>query len=170
MFSKMPETMPKEKIRVVHIITMLELGGAQQNTLYTVEHLDRRRFEVFLIAGSGGILDEDAERIADLTTFFVPSLVRPIRPFSDWKALWRIRALLRKIRPHIVHTHSSKAGIVYVRLSSTRPILWPTACAAVYVPYWPRCMWPLIWAKSRYLKLSVQKQGDDSDASSPSFL
>ncbi|MEN6634022.1 MAG: hypothetical protein ABFD84_16465, partial [Candidatus Polarisedimenticolia bacterium] len=43
------------RARVVHAITMLELGGAQRNTLYTVAHLDRARFAAALVAGPGGM-------------------------------------------------------------------------------------------------------------------
>ena len=52
--------MSPRRLKVVHVVTMLELGGAQQNTLYTVEHLDPARFEVVLACGPGGILDEEA--------------------------------------------------------------------------------------------------------------
>jgi glycosyltransferase involved in cell wall biosynthesis len=100
------------KIRVTHIITMLELGGAQQNTLYTVEHLPRSLFEVSLISGPGGILTERAKGMSGLRFFIVPSLVRPVRPVSDAAALMKLWVLLRRLQPHIVHTHSSKAGIL----------------------------------------------------------
>ena len=60
----MPETRgapsDRPRARVVHVITMLEWGGAQENTLYTVAHLDRERFSPFLLAGPGGILDGEA--------------------------------------------------------------------------------------------------------------
>ena len=46
---------------VCHIITKLELGGAQRNTLFTVTHLDKSRFQTFLITGEAGILDEEAQ-------------------------------------------------------------------------------------------------------------
>ncbi len=49
------------RLRILHIITKLELGGAQQNTLYTVKNLDKAKFEVGLIAGPGGILDSEAK-------------------------------------------------------------------------------------------------------------
>ncbi len=105
------------KARVVHIITKLELGGAQQNTLYTVEHLDRSRFSVALYSGDGGILNEEAENIPDLDFEIVPELVREVRPWKDLNALWQLRAILKDEvdksgLPVIVHTHSSKAGIV----------------------------------------------------------
>ena len=105
------------KAKVIHIITKLELGGAQQNTLYTVEHLDRERFEVALWAGGGGILNDDAEKLEDVDFTIVPELVREIRPARDFAALWQLYTMLRdEVRfsevPVIVHTHSSKAGIL----------------------------------------------------------
>jgi glycosyltransferase involved in cell wall biosynthesis len=100
------------KIRVCHIITLLELGGAQQNTLYTAAHLDRRRFAVSLVAGPGGLMDAEAESIPLLRTHWIPELVREVNPVKDLVALVRLIALLRRLRPDLVHTHSSKAGIL----------------------------------------------------------
>lgn len=100
------------KIKVVHIITKLELGGAQANTLYTLRHLNRDRYEPFLIAGEGGILDEEARSISGLKHFFIPHLVRKISPLQDILAFFNIYKILKSIRPQVVHTHSSKAGIL----------------------------------------------------------
>jgi glycosyltransferase involved in cell wall biosynthesis len=106
------------KARVVHIITKLELGGAQGNTLHTVRHLDRSRFSVALWAGDGGILNQEAAAIPDLTFEIIPPLVREIAPGRDLQALlvlWRkLRAEMKKFapRPVILHTHSSKAGVL----------------------------------------------------------
>ncbi|HEU4683071.1 MAG TPA: glycosyltransferase family 4 protein [Nitrospira sp.] len=97
---------------VCHIITKLELGGAQQNTLFTVSHLDRARFRPALITGEPGILDAEARNIPGLMVFQVPSLKREIDPVQDSRALWSLAAVLRRLRPTIVHTHSSKAGIL----------------------------------------------------------
>lgn len=100
------------KIKVVHIVTLLELGGAQQNTLFTVKHLDRSKFEVSLICGEGAILDEEARKIPDLKTDFVKSLVRPVSPLNDLACLFQLTGILKRQQPDIVHTHSSKAGII----------------------------------------------------------
>src|SRR5262245_43530989 len=100
------------RAKVLHVITQLELGGAQQNTLYTCAHLDRRRFEPLLACGPGGILDDDARALPGVPVTFVPSLVRPVSPASDVRAVGALVALFRRERPDIVHTHSSKAGIV----------------------------------------------------------
>jgi glycosyltransferase involved in cell wall biosynthesis len=118
-----PATARREPVRagrpvpVVHIITKLELGGAQQNTLFTLSHLDRGRFTPYLITGCGGLLDEDARRSDGLRATWVPSLIREIRPWRDlWAllALWRRLARIRREAGPvmIVHTHSSKAGIL----------------------------------------------------------
>lgn len=99
------------KLRVAHLITQLELGGAQQNTLFTVGHLNLDQYEPILICGPGGLLDEES-RAGAWPTYFVRWLVRPVRPWKDAMALVSIYRLLRQIKPHIVHTHSSKAGII----------------------------------------------------------
>lgn len=101
-----------KKIKVIHIITKLELGGAQGNTLYTVENLNRDQFEVVLISGTGGILDEKAKKIPDTKTFFIKDLIRSINPIKDVSAFCELLKILRQEKPDIVHTHSSKAGII----------------------------------------------------------
>ncbi len=100
------------RARIVHAITRLELGGAQQNTLYCVSHHDRTRFDVGLVAGSGGLLDAEAMAIPDARVRVVPWLEHPISPWRDAVALARLAALFRRDRVHLVHTHSSKAGIL----------------------------------------------------------
>ena len=104
--------MARVRTRVCHVITMLELGGAQQNTLYTVAHMDRSLFEPSLVAGTGGLLDGEAAGLPGVDVSFVPSLRREIRPASDLRALLELRRLFRRLSPDIVHTHSSKAGIL----------------------------------------------------------
>ena len=99
-------------VSVAHLITKLELGGAQQNTLFTVAHLNRPRFKPILIAGEPGLLDQDARSLAGVEFYQVPSLRRPIRPITDLRAFIALTGLLKRLNPTIVHTHSSKAGIL----------------------------------------------------------
>ncbi|TAJ08523.1 MAG: glycosyltransferase family 1 protein [Nitrospirae bacterium] len=101
-----------EPVAVAHLITKLELGGAQQNTLFTVAHLDRSRFRPILIAGEPGLLDREASSLPGVAFHRVPSLVRPIKPLTDLLALLKLTWLLARLKPTIVHTHSSKAGIL----------------------------------------------------------
>ncbi len=97
--------------RTVHIITKLELGGAQQNTLYTLKHLDKN-LTGFLISGPGGLLDKDAIEAPGYRTSFCPFLVRKINPFFDLLTFFWLFFYLLVLKPRIVHTHSSKAGIL----------------------------------------------------------
>jgi glycosyltransferase involved in cell wall biosynthesis len=91
---------------------MLELGGAQDNTLYTLENLSPERYEKYLITGQGGMRDKEAKQSSAYITYFVPSLKREINPAWDLIALFKLVKLLRGLKPDIVHTHSSKAGIL----------------------------------------------------------
>lgn len=100
------------KTRVVHIITKLELGGAQRNTLHTVEHLDPARWDKVLLTGPGGVLDQEAREGRTFTAIFVPALVREVRLGRDLTALLGLTRHLMRLRPDIVHTHSSKAGVL----------------------------------------------------------
>src|SRR5437762_9310191 len=101
-------------IRVLHVITRMIVGGAQENTLLSVEGLDRiPEYEVTLVSGvdrgpEGDLLDR-----AKGTTrlILVPELVRSINPLWDVVAFCKLYGIMRRGRYHIVHTHSSKAGI-----------------------------------------------------------
>jgi len=100
------------RYRVLHLITRLELGGAQQNTLYCTRHHDRDRFDVELIAGRGSLLDDEARAISDATVQLVPWLKHAISPPFDLLAVLRLRNYFRRAGIDLVHTHSSKAGIL----------------------------------------------------------
>lgn len=102
---------------VVHIITKLELGGAQENTLYTCRGLDRARFAVVLMHGPDGMLDAEAAAIEDSTVHVIDDLVREVAPKRDVSCVRVIHRHLLQLRdrtdhPIIVHTHSSKAGVL----------------------------------------------------------
>lgn len=96
--------------KVLHLITHLDVGGAQDNTLLTVEGLDRSRFEVHL-AGAGGRWVERARAGAD-RFFLLPSLQRKVFDLRHAAAFRDIYRLIRREQYHIVHTHSTHAGIL----------------------------------------------------------
>ena len=100
------------RLRVLHAITMLELGGAQRNTLDTVTMLDRTRFDPALACADEGELLAEARGLADVPLFALPHLRREVRPVDDARALAELRRAIRSFVPDIVHTHSSKAGVL----------------------------------------------------------
>jgi glycosyltransferase involved in cell wall biosynthesis len=103
-------------MHVAHIITRLIIGGAQENTLLTCEDQHRDYGDrVTLITGPAlgpeGSLMPRAER-GSFELRVVPELQRSIHPWRDWRAYRALVSLLRELRPEIVHTHSSKAGVL----------------------------------------------------------
>ena len=103
---------PAGPIRVLLVVTRLEVGGAQRVVLHTAAHLDREQFAVGLAWGPGEPLDAEAGVIPDLERVPVPDLVRAPSPRRDLRALATLRQAIRRLRPDVVHTHSSKAGIL----------------------------------------------------------
>jgi glycosyltransferase involved in cell wall biosynthesis len=139
------------KPAVCHIITKLELGGAQRTTLFTVAHLDRSRYRAVLITGEPGLLDEEARALEDVEFHQVPSLVRRIRPWSDLCALLALTRLLKRLKPTIVHTHSSKAGILgrWAAWLAGVPILMHSIHGYGITPAQPRWLRGLLIALER---------------------
>ena len=101
-----------KKISVLHIITHLPIGGAQDNTLITVERLDRRKFEVSLMCSPEGEWLERATKIKALNFIFVEELARKIRFVKDFIAFLKICSTIKNAKYDIVHTHSSKPGVL----------------------------------------------------------
>ncbi|OGO29794.1 MAG: hypothetical protein A2Z16_14985 [Chloroflexi bacterium RBG_16_54_18] len=102
-------------VRILHLITRLIVGGAQENTIFTANLLDRCRFDVDILSGAqtgseGSLIDEVQDR--QIPLIIVPELVRQINPWLDQQALSKITRIMRSRGYSIVHTHSSKAGIL----------------------------------------------------------
>lgn len=98
------------KIKVCIIVTKLELGGAQKVAIDLCQKLDKTKFETFMICGLGGILDDETSH--KIKVYFVKDLIRELNPIKDIKAFIEIYKILKKEKPDVVHTHSSKAGIL----------------------------------------------------------
>jgi len=105
-----------KKLRVMHIITRLILGGAQENTLLTVEALQRREgWDARLVTGpplgpEGELLTRAREN--GVAVDVIDPMRRAINPWRDLAAYRALCRAIREYRPHVVHTHSSKAGIL----------------------------------------------------------
>jgi len=101
------------RVKVIHVVTRLDFGGAQQNTLYTAGHLDPQRFDAVVASGPGGTMGEEvAASFGVEKRVLIPSLAREVRPGQDLLALLQLINLFLSERPQVVHTHSSKAGIL----------------------------------------------------------
>ncbi len=100
------------KINLLYVITKLELGGAQKQLLSLISRIDKERFSPFLFTAGDGLLVAEAQSIENLKIKKSRFLERPINPFKDILALIEIYRFIKKNKIEIVHTHSSKAGIL----------------------------------------------------------
>jgi len=102
-------------LKIVHIITRLILGGAQENTLITCKVLAQRGHDVTLVTGpalgpEGELFNQTQGQ--GYKVVIIDRLRRAINPYNDAVSYFQIKKLLRQLQPDIVHTHSAKAGIL----------------------------------------------------------
>jgi len=93
-------------IKVLHIITRMDKGGSAQNTLLTVRKANKGKFESKLICGSAREVKPDDDFI------IIPQLSRDIKFSRDLSAFLKLYKIIKQEKPQIVHTHTSKAGIL----------------------------------------------------------
>jgi len=103
-------------MRILHLITRMILGGAQENTLLTCEDLLRDYGDDVLLVtgpplGPEGSLLERAQRNG-VPVEVLPALRREIHPLRDAQSYRAIGRSIRAFRPDVVHTHSGKAGLL----------------------------------------------------------
>lgn len=102
-------------MRILHVITRLIQGGAQQNTVLSCAAQVRAGHEVHLaygpIYGPEGSLLEEAQA-SGAVLHGIKSMRRAVNPWHDARCYYALRKLIRDVKPDIIHTHSSKAGIV----------------------------------------------------------
>jgi len=111
------ETRPNgpRPLRICHVITRMIVGGAQENTLLTIRGHREAGQECELVTGpspgrEGELLKQSVNTGLKVTVF--PELVRELSPWNDLKAYLRLRRYFRENSFDVVHTHSSKAGII----------------------------------------------------------
>jgi len=116
-------------VRVLHVITRMIVGGAQENTMLSCALIDRDRFPSEVVCGpetgSEGELHTET-KARGVRMRIEPSLIRAIHPWKDLVALVRLTRLLQRERFDVVHTHSSKAGIlgrIAARLAGTPRVI-----------------------------------------------
>jgi glycosyltransferase involved in cell wall biosynthesis len=103
--------MPSENsMHILYLITRAEMGGSQTHLLELLRGF-RHEFRLSLATGEEGFLTEAARNLG-VETFVLPNLVQPLDPLKDVKALKEMIQLLQRVKPDLIHCHTSKAGIV----------------------------------------------------------
>lgn len=150
-------------MRILHVSTRLILGGSQENTVLSCEGQARLGHDVHLAFGpiygpEGSMLDRVRASETDdgrtITTHEVPDLVREVSPRRDRRCLAQLEKLIRTVEPDIVHTHSSKAGVLgrlaAWRVHRSNPARTPAVIHTIHgPPFMPIEGSPLARAKVR---------------------
>jgi glycosyltransferase involved in cell wall biosynthesis len=112
------------------VIARMNIGGPAYHVALLAGRLDPERYETLLVAGRPGVGEGSFEELArrygaDLT--LLPSLTPAIDPRADARSLSELRRIVRRFRPHIVHTHTAKAGALgrtaALTAGGTRPVI-----------------------------------------------
>ena len=109
--------------KVIHVITRLDYGGSAQNTMRTVLGHDRALCEPVVVTGMPGRWDAQGGQSATdvncrhlekegIRWVMLPTLVREIHVLKDLRTVWALVRLFRREKPQLVHTHTSKAGVL----------------------------------------------------------
>ena len=137
------------KLKICHVITRMIVGGAQENTLLTcLGHL-RKGHEVVLVTGPSPGREGRLLAHVDFPEFEIvemPELVRELNPVRDLEAYGRLKRFFREQNFDVVHTHSSKAGVVgrFAARAAGIPVVVHTVHGQAFHPYEKG------WRNSRY--------------------
>src|SRR2546430_1671476 len=107
--------MSDEPVRVLRVIARLNMGGPALHVAYLTAGLAERGYETTLVAGSLARGEDSMAFVADelgIEVERIEELHREISPIRDALAIVRLARLIRRVRPHILHTHTAKAGAV----------------------------------------------------------
>ena len=101
------------RLRIVHVIARLNVGGAAHHVLHLAHEQARRGNDIVVVAGSLARGEESMDDLADelgVQVLPLPALQRELSPRADTAAIARLRAIVRHRSPDVVHTHTAKAG------------------------------------------------------------
>jgi GT2 family glycosyltransferase/glycogen synthase len=148
-------------IRVLRIISRMNIGGPSIHVKNLTENMNPQRFTTRLITGSIAAGEGDMSYIADFgrrVRIPLPELQREISPWHDLMALFKVIREIHRFKPHIVHSHTSKAGtlarlaaLVTNRLSARQAVVIHTFHGHVLDGYFSRTKSFLILVLERIL-------------------
>ena len=103
-----------EPIRILRVIARLNMGGPAIHVSNLAAGLETRGYHTTLVAGSLARGEDSmafvAERARRVASSSVPEIQREVAPLHDAQSIRRLTAIMREERPHILHTHTAKAG------------------------------------------------------------
>jgi len=103
-----------EPIRIMQVVARMNVGGPAVIVAELVRGLDPVRFQVLLVTGNCAEDEADylLEVAQDIPAIRINSLGRSVSLLGDIKSFFRMLRLIREFKPHIIHTHTAKAGVL----------------------------------------------------------
>ena len=104
-----------EPIRVLRVIARLNVGGPSLHVSYLTEGLALRGYATTLAAGTISAGEASMAFVAErrgIEVESIPGLQREVTPLQDMSVVSHLRDIIRRDRPHVLHTHTAKAGTV----------------------------------------------------------
>lgn len=151
---------PARPLRVLHVITRMIVGGAQENTMLSCALIDRTRFASTILTGAEtGVEGElhSESRARGIEVAVEPSLVRRLSPWHDLVATLKLWRTMKRGGYDIVHTHSSKAGIlgrIAARLAGVPVIVHTTHGWGFNSHQPPHIYWLYVWLERLCVRFS----------------
>ena len=120
--------MDKDPVRILRIIARLNVGGPAIQAISLSGDLNKDNYKTLLVCGKVGPYEGDMSYLARKKGVHSRTLSRfgrEISPIDDLNSLWALRTIIKQFRPHIIHTHTAKAGtlgrLAGVLFNMTRP-------------------------------------------------
>ncbi len=153
----------KNKLKFVQVIARLNVGGAAVYNILLTRYLSEKGYDSRMIKGQedpneGYILDVTRDYEQAKLHIFIPNLKRDISILQDMVALFKLMRLFYREKPHVVHTHTAKAGVLgrIAALLTAVPIKVHTFHGHAFKGYFGRI-------KTRFFLLIEQVLGRLSD-------
>ncbi|MFQ5753883.1 MAG: glycosyltransferase family 4 protein [bacterium] len=103
--------MSKRKHRIIHLQVLPLLSGVQKSMVDIITRLDDSQYDITVLCQGEGQLTQALER-HNIKFITLPELRREINPYYDFLAFVKLYRLFRKEKFDLVHTHSTKPGII----------------------------------------------------------
>ena len=103
----------KKPIRILRVIARLNVGGPAIQAVSLTSDLASDRYQTMLVCGQVSAGEGDMAYLAEekgVKPVVVPELGREISIFDDLKCFFALRKIIKQFSPHIIHTHTAKAG------------------------------------------------------------
>ena len=158
------------RIRVLHLITRLDVGGCTDNTIHTVLGHDKEKYAVTLAHGPSSVPSSRVGELyadSDIEVVEIREMARSIQPLADLKALISVYRILRNGDYQVLHTHCSKAGILgrLAAIPARIPLRIHTSHGHVFyghfgpVPSWVFLMMERVLARFTDVLVELTAQG-----------